>query len=190
MWITTCQFIDKCSEKFDLEHIVSIIQNVQHSGQNCSFLMFHMIIGIRDYSQRDQPEFSITLLIMVGRRNIMMMWIYFRIWSLTCVLRKSHAFGKFKLADMMKEVKKYISYWRSALPTSYKYCVDFSKNSENILTVSPPSLKHFMEIDQIANIRNRNAYPISPVRYGHVEARCALIRMRHGHVDLRPGMHW
>ena len=51
----------------------------------------------------------------------------------------------------MKEVKKYISYWRSALPTSYKYCVDFSKNSENILTVSPPSLKHFMEIDQIAN---------------------------------------
>ena len=151
MWITTCQFTDKCSEKFDLEHIVSIIQNVQHFGQNCSFLMFHMIIGIRDYSQRDQPEFSITLLIMVGRRNIMMMWIYFRIWSLTCVLRKSHAFGKFKLADMMKEVKKYISYWRSALPTSYKYCVDFSKNSENILTVSPPSLKHFMEIDQIAN---------------------------------------
>ena len=26
------------------------------------------------------------------------------------VLRKSHAFGKFKLADMMEEVKKYISY--------------------------------------------------------------------------------
>ena len=161
MWITTCQFTDKCSEKFDLEHILSIIQNVQHSGQNCSFLMFHMIIGIRDYSQ---PKFSITLLIMVGRRNIMMMWIYFRIWSLTCVLRKSHAFGKFKLADMMKEVKKYISYWRSALPTSYKYCVDLSKNSEISWQSHPqpsvkehtisqmlksPSLTFFVEIDQV-----------------------------------------
>ena len=74
MWITTCQFVDKCSEKFDLEHIVSIIQNVQHSGQNCSFLMFHMIIGIRDYSSTHRPTciFHYTfhyLLVMVGRRN-------------------------------------------------------------------------------------------------------------------------
>ena len=42
-----------------------------------------------------------------------------------------------------------------------------------------------MEIDQIANIRNRNAYPISPVRYGQVEARCELIRLRHGQVEAR-----